>query len=230
MTVSSQLPRIAVCTLAALIPLVLVLNGVRVLARDWFPAFEYGRSGFPRDPYGMPQAERLRLARLGLHSIQPGGKGIDLLRDTRLAGGRRAFREKELRHMAEVRRILGVGLWLHIGMLVLLAGASAATLRAGDPALRALVPRALRTGSLLTLGLAAATALLVLVNDNVFLTGFHSIFFEGDSWRFRETDTLRRLYPDRFWSDTAILLGVGASAQAAALLVARTLWRRRRQA
>ena len=37
---------------------------------------------------------------------------------------------------------------------------------------------------------------------------FHWLFFEGETWRFEETDTLRRLYPDRFWLDTAIVIGV----------------------
>jgi integral membrane protein (TIGR01906 family) len=230
-TFSPQVRRVgSTAVLAALVPLVLALNGVRVVARDWFPPFEYGRSGFPADPYGMVRDERTRLARLGLHSIQPGGRGIGLLREARLADGRPAFRERELRHMSDVRRILRVALWLHLVGLAAFAVALAATSRARDPALRGLVPRALRAGSVLTLALAAAIALLVLVNDNIFLTGFHSIFFDSDSWRFRETDTLRRLYPDRFWSDTAILLGLGASAQAGVLAVAATVWLRRRQA
>jgi integral membrane protein (TIGR01906 family) len=219
--------RVAVVVLAASVPFALALNGVRLIARDWFPAFEYGRSWFPADPYGMTRAERTRLARIGLHSVQPGGPGIALLREARLADGREAFREKELRHMSDVRSVLGAGLWLHVGILVAWAAALAATVRARDPELSTLVPRALRAGAILTLALAAGIAVLVLIDDNVFLTGFHSVFFEGDSWRFRETDTLRRLYPDRFWGDTAIVLGAGAAAQAALLLGGSHLWLRR---
>ena len=55
-----------------------------------------------------------------------------------------------------------------------------------------------------------------------FLGGFHRVFFSGDSWRFADDETLRRLFPDAFWSDTAIVLGALVAVQAGAILV----WRR----
>ena len=58
-------------------------------------------------------------------------------------------------------------------------------------------------------GLAGAVAVVVLTGmfllPNVFwsfFAGFHSIFFEGDSWLFEYSDTLIRLFPLRFWQDT----------------------------
>ena len=53
-----------------------------------------------------------------------------------------------------------------------------------------------------------------------FFAGFHSLFFEGDSWLFLFSDTLIRLFPIRFWQDAflfaaiialggGILLGLG---------------------
>ena len=64
-------------------------------------------------------------------------------------------------------------------------------------------------------GCARSIGLLLLANPVWFLTGFHTIFFEGSSWRFDDQETLRRLFPDLFWSDTTLLLGVGAALQAA---------------
>ena len=62
-----------------------------------------------------------------------------------------------------------------------------------------------------------------------FLTGFHTaFFFSGSTWRFADSDTLRRLYPDRFWEDTAVLLGAAAVAQALVLLAFTVRFRRRR--
>ena len=84
------------------------------------------------------------------------------------------------------------------------------------------MPRALRRGALLTLGLAALVAVLVADRLPTFFTPFHPAFFGGSSWRFDDTDTLRRLYPDRFWIDTAIVLGALAVVQASALLVSRS--------
>lgn len=58
-------------------------------------------------------------------------------------------------------------------------------------------------------GLAGAVAVVVLVGMFMlpdlfwaFFEGFHSLFFEGDSWLFLYSDTLIRLFPLRFWQDT----------------------------
>jgi integral membrane protein (TIGR01906 family) len=202
---------------AALVPVVLVANGVHVIAHDWFVRFEYGRVGFPADPYGFSASERTELALTGLHSVQPtNGEGIDLLRRARLPNGERAFDQRELSHMLDVRHLL-VGLYaLH---LIALAAVAVLALRA-----RAIAARGLRWGAVATLALGAATVATALFDFDAYLTGFHGIFFEGDTWRFAEEDTLRRLYPDRFWEDTATLLTIGAVAQALILLVADRLW------
>lgn len=218
---------LAVATLVAgialLVPPLLAVGPTRVLANDWFVRFEYRRDGFPADPYGMTRAERTRLALIGLRSILPSEReGIGLLRQARLRDGRPAFRDKELRHMGDVRRIVGVLFPLQPALLGILAALAAV----GGRCRRALV-RGLQLGAALTLAVAAVTAILVALDAVAFLDGFHTLFFEGESWRFAETDTLRRLFPDRFWSDTAVLLGAGAAGQAAVVLGAATLWLRR---
>jgi integral membrane protein (TIGR01906 family) len=215
--------RAAVAAIALLIPVLLVGNGIYVLTHEWFIRFEYARSGFPDDAYGMPTAERTRLAATSLHSILPWERrGIDLLREAKLADGSAAFGLDELRHMCDVRRLLLVLLTLHAATFVALATLAALTRT------RPLVVRTLRAGAALTLALFAFVGALLLVNAVWFLTGFHTIFFEGSSWRFAETDTLRRLFPDRFWSDTALLLGIGAAIQAIVILGA-VYWPRLRR-
>jgi integral membrane protein (TIGR01906 family) len=89
------------------------------------------------------------------------------------------------------------------------------------------VPRALRAGALLTLALAALVTVLVLTSYDAFFTPFHRLLFDGDSWRFAETDTLRRLYPDVFWRDVAIAVGALAVGQALLLMVVARTWARR---
>jgi integral membrane protein (TIGR01906 family) len=58
----------------------------------------------------------------------------------------------------------------------------------------------------------ALVALLayVLLNFNNFFTNFHRLFFEGGSWMFSYSDTLIRLFPIRFWSDVALIIGCGS--------------------
>jgi integral membrane protein (TIGR01906 family) len=207
--------------LALLVPPILVTNGIRVLANDWFVRFEYAR--LPPDPYGLSRAQRTELGLTGLHSILPrNGEGIALLRRARLATGRAAFREKELRHMADVRRLFGVIYPAHLAAVAAVAVLALGLAVAGRG--RRLVGRAFTYGAGLTLVLAAGVAVALAVSADAFLNGFHWVFFEGRSWRFRDDDTLRRLYPDRFWTETAVILGLGAAAQAGLLLLAARRW------
>ena len=39
-------------------------------------------------------------------------------------------------------------------------------------------------------------------------TDFHRIFFEGNSWQFSTSDTLIRLFPEQFWFDAALTIGL----------------------
>ena len=129
--------------------------------------------------------------------------------------------------MSDVRTLLGrlytVQVLGGIGILALGLGLA---LR---PSRRRLVPGALRLGALLTLGLAALVGVASVAYWPAFSTPFHLLFFGGSSWRFDDADTLRRLYPDRFWIDTAIVLGVLAVVQAAALWAVARAWERRAQ-
>jgi integral membrane protein (TIGR01906 family) len=204
-----------VAAIALLVPVLLVGNGIYLLLHEWFIHFEYGRAGFPEDAYGMPTSERTQLAETSLRSIQPWERrGTEVLLEPRLEDGRPAFGDDELGHMQDVRRLLLVLLALHAATLVALVVLAA---RAHT---RPLAVRALQAGAFFTLGLFALVGALLLIDEDWFLTGFHTIFFEGESWRFGDTETLRRLFPDRFWRDTALILGVGAAAQAAVILAA----------
>jgi uncharacterized membrane protein len=61
----------------------------------------------------------------------------------------------------------------------------------------------------------------IVVNPDVFwnfFAGFHSLFFEGDSWLFLYSDTLIRLFPLRFWQDAFLWAAVIALGGAFALI------------
>ncbi|HEY8774067.1 MAG TPA: DUF1461 domain-containing protein [Gaiellaceae bacterium] len=198
--------------------MLLIGNAVHVLAHGWFPRVELGR--LAPEPYGLTKAQRTSLARTALDSIVPFGGGERELRDARLPSGRPAFGDRELRHMRDVRRyVLGLYLIHAIGILALVALASLRRTRQ-------IVRDGLAGGALVTLGIAAFVAVYVAVSPVSFLGGFHRFFFSGDSWRFAETDTLRRLFPDSFWSDTAVALGTLVAVQAVVLLGVALYWRR----
>jgi integral membrane protein (TIGR01906 family) len=70
-------------------------------------------------------------------------------------------------------------------------------------------PLGLLRGSLLSLGLLVSVGLLMLVGWQIFFVGFHELFFPPGSWSFPTSNTLIRLYPERFWMDVgAVIVGL----------------------
>ncbi len=225
---SRLVPLALLVAIAVTVPAILLADGLRVVTGDWYVRAVYEHGGVPRDDLGLAKEQRTALALTGLHSIRPDERdGLALLRRARLPDGTPAFTAREIRHMSDVRTLLGRLYTLQIAAAVVIAALAVGL--AFRPTRRSLVPRALRLGALLTLGLAALVGVLAVVYWPAFSTPFHLAFFGGSSWRFDDTDTLRRLYPDRFWIDTAVVLGVLAVVQAAALWFVAGAWERRTQ-
>ena len=207
----------AVVVLAVLTPALFVGNGLYLLTHGSFVRAEYARPGFPDDAFGMGRSERVRLAEVGLYSILPWHRdGIERLRRAQLSDRTLAFDGRETRHMRDVRRLLSILLALHAICLVSLV------VLALVRRTREVARRALRAGAWVTLGLFVFVGVLLLADDDWFLTGFHSVFFEGRSWRFSDSETLRRLFPDLFWRDVTTILGLLALAQAVLRSLAAT--------
>lgn len=210
--------RLLCALLALFVPLLLIGNAVHVLAHPWFVHAELGR--MRPDPYSISDSDRRRLADTALDSIVPFGGGDRVLRAARLPTGGQAFGPKERRHLHSVRGYV-LGLYaIHAAGLLALAALLAV------PRTRRLARDGLAAGAVWTLALAAFVGVYVAVNPVSFLGGFHRFFFSGDSWRFADTETLRRLFPDAFWSDTALVLGGLAAAQAVVLLAVALAVRR----
>jgi integral membrane protein (TIGR01906 family) len=226
--VRSSAVRVAAVALVVLIALVvpptLVVNALRVLATDTFVRFEYDRDGFPSDRYGLPDEERESLALTGLESIRPRSEGIVLLERATLPDGSPAFDSRELTHMEDVRALYGAALRAQLVTLLLLVVLALALARTR---LRDVVPRGLLAGALATLGVAVLAVPFILLGFDRFFTRFHEMFFEGDSWRFSNTDTLIRLYPERFWEDVSQLAAAITLAQAVLLAGLAWWWLRR---
>ncbi|MCU0314126.1 MAG: DUF1461 domain-containing protein [Solirubrobacteraceae bacterium] len=195
---------------ALALPFALVGNALLVLAWGWLPWALYALPGFPDDPAGLRGDERLDLARVGIDAIQPwDAGGPDRLRAATLPEGGAAFNAREITHMDDVRSV--VTLVLVAWFVALLVLGLVWLLR--RPALR----EGLRLGGLLTIGLIGVAALLMAADWEAFFTAFHGVFFDGDSWRFPEQDSLRRLYPYAFWQIAGGVLVALVVAQAAAL-------------
>jgi integral membrane protein (TIGR01906 family) len=82
--------------------------------------------------------------------------------------------------------------------------------------------RGLFQGSVLTVIVLVVGLLVTSVSFNWLFTQFHALFFEGSTWLFPTTDTLIRLFPERFWIDAFVLMFGGALLEA--LLIGGVTW------
>lgn len=199
---------------ALAVPVFLFLLTARILVNTWYPRFEYAKPDFPPDPYGFTQAQRVELGSICidyLNSPQSPEGAIGMLEALRLPGtDGPLFNEYELSHMIDVKRLTDV-LWRVLLAASIIVVGGSAVLLARRPT-REDGAAALFVGGALTSGLLATLITLVLLSWRWVFIGFHDIFFAPGTWTFDWTDSLIRLFPDRFWFDAGVLLASGALA------------------
>jgi integral membrane protein (TIGR01906 family) len=130
---------------------------------------------------------------------------ITFLGDLRFSDGTPVYNQRELMHMVDVKNALRITLQVWAVSLVILFMLGLWAWRGRWlPDYR----RGLRRGGWLTILLVGAIILIVLLGFGVFFVAFHNIFFEAGTWMFEWSDTLIRLFPERFWRDIFIYIGV----------------------
>jgi integral membrane protein (TIGR01906 family) len=194
-----------------IVPIALIGLGLRVLLTPVFLQVEYNMPYFPADPYGFTKADRLKWAPYALNYLA-NNADISYLADLKFEDGKPLYNERELSHMDDVKRVTQAALRVWYASLALLAvlgvwawlGGWAEAYRLG----------LLRGGWLMVI-LAVTVGLIALIGILIspdlffsFFTGFHHLFFEGDSWLFLFSDTLIRLFPIRFWQDAFLWAAV----------------------
>ena len=196
---------------AILVPLALIGLGLRALLTPTFLQIEYNMPYFPEDNYGFTKEDRLHWAPYALEYLV-NSADISYLGDLTFDDGSPLYNERELSHMEDVKVVTigALNVWyISLALLLMLGiwswrGSWTQTYRQG-----------LMRGGWLMIWFAGAIGLIVVVgivvNPNVFMSlfvGFHTLFFEGDSWLFLYSDTLIRLFPIRFWQDAFLLAAV----------------------
>ncbi|HLY25803.1 MAG TPA: TIGR01906 family membrane protein [Aggregatilineales bacterium] len=202
------------------VPIVLVLLGVHVVMSDSYLQIEYNKPDFPADSYGFSLQDRLQYAPYALDYML-GPYPIDYLGNQTLPNGAPMYNERELQHMQDVKVVFRATLFLLAAALFVLA-LCILLLREMDGG-RAALRRGLYSGGLLMLAILALLVVFVLSDWNSFFDGFHNLFFAQGTWRFEYSDTLIRLFPERFWQDAA--LTIGALSALGALLILVGCWR-----
>ena len=203
-----------------LVPIVLIGFGLRLLLTPLFLRIEYSMPYFPPDDFGFTREDRLKWAPYALDYLVNNAE-ISYLGDLKFDDGTPLYNERELSHMDDVKRVTQGALrvwYVSVAVLILLGiwawfGGWWSEYRLG-----------LMRGGWLMVGLAVTVGLIVVIgmviNPDVFwsfFAGFHSLFFEGDSWLFLYSDTLIRLFPIRFWQDAFLLAAVLALGGGVAL-------------
>ena len=212
-------PKLILFITALLTPIVLLGFALRILLTPLFLQVEYHMPGFPADEYGFTREDRLRWAPYAVDYLT-NREDISYLADLRFDDGTPLYNERELSHMKDVKNVTRGALNVFYGAL---AGLALLGLWSKRPQQWTAFRQGLKRGGGIMVGLAGAVGVIVLVGMFLipdlfwaFFSGFHALFFTGDSWLFEYSDTLSRLFPMRFWQDTflfaaaiAVLGGLG---------------------
>jgi integral membrane protein (TIGR01906 family) len=190
--------------ITVVIPLFLIMTGIRLLLNPLYLDYQYNRPGFPADLYGFTVEDRLHWGHLSLDYLLNDAE-IAFLANLEFEDGTPIYNLRELDHMHDVKVLVQQMLaawWITgIGLLAL-----------GIWAWRAQWIKTywnnIARGGFITVALILAILLLVMVSFNALFTAFHRIFFEGDTWIFRWSDTLIRLFPLPLWQDAFIFMGI----------------------
>jgi integral membrane protein (TIGR01906 family) len=196
--------RILTILITILIPFFLLMTAIRILFTPLFMQLEYRAPGFPTDDYGFTLEDRLHWSRVSLEYLV-NNSGIDYLANQQLPDGSPLYNERELSHMVDVKVLVQkmiVAWWILLAVLLALG------LWAWRANWLSAFFHGLGGGGKLTVGLIVLILAAVAISFRALFTGFHEIFFTGDSWLFLYSDTLIRLFPLRFWQDGFIVMGV----------------------
>jgi integral membrane protein (TIGR01906 family) len=199
--------------LCVTLPVALLLTTVRLLLTPAFVRLDYGLPGFPQDPYGFSSSERIYWADIALEYLL-NDEPISFLGDLQFEDGTSVYNERELKHMLDVKLLVqdAMSVWL-----ASLAASLVIVLAIGQFGGKTQAWRALRAASLTTLAVMGVLLVLIAAVFQFVFVGFHRMFFQGDSWLFMYSDTLIRLFPERFWL-TAFVAIVAVTIALACLL------------
>jgi integral membrane protein (TIGR01906 family) len=209
--------------LALTVPIILIIMNVRLIMLPVVITLEYSRPGFPSDPYGFSTQDRLEFGMMGIQYLID-NLPIAYLQDLQLPGSLcyppqespcSAFNPRELMHMVDVQIVINavfrsvpvlITIWV-IGLALKRWFVRSVSLRSS-----------LKYGSLLTVAAIIAIILIAMVAWDHFFAQFHQLFFADGTWQFYYSDTLIRLYPQQFWFDAALAIGILTLSEALMIL------------
>ena len=197
------LARFLQVVVALFFPIIVVAAAVRAVATSSFLWLEYHRPGFPADQFGFSLDDRMTYGSYALDYV------LNFAPSRYLGGlvtprGEPLFLESEVGHMADVKGVLELSFFIALVLFVLAVLACVYLAKRYKGGIR----RALFSGAVLTLVSIVVLTVLAVLAWETFFTQVHALFFANGTWTFRADDTLIRLFPEQFWTDSAVTIAV----------------------
>lgn len=190
-------------------PLLLGFTTFRLSISDLYPRWEYGKADFPPDPYGFSPQQREALALVAVNYLrlpQPAEEVIYLLEEQTLPDSDQPlYNPQEISHMLDVKRVADSLIRPLSWIGIVVVGGGLFWLLGRSPS-RKLGYQALFGGGLFTTLLLLAIGGFILIGWNTFFVTFHDLLFPPGTWTFPMSDSLIRLFPERFWFDYGVIL------------------------
>lgn len=208
-------------------PIFLGFSTIRLFVNnaELYVRYEYGKATFPPDLYNTGEVERRRLdlepftpeqrRELALVAVdylqrpETPSAVIHLLEEQQLPGtDRPLYNEAEIDHMLDVKRVTDAIARINwLAAAIVLGGLALLSVRRET---RPVAYDALFRGGVATVAVLLFIGLFILLAWNTFFVQFHELLFPPDSWSFAYTDSLIRLFPEKFWFDFGVLLSATA--------------------
>lgn len=184
---------------------------IGLVINDSYPRYQYNNPNFPEDPFGFTAEERVELALVAVDYLrrpEPAEQVIYLLEEQTLPGTNRPlYNEREIDHMIDVKLLTDgirrLNRWAMVGLLLGLA-----LLSIGPGRLPA-VFEAIMMGGIATVALLLFIGLFLLLAWDIFFVQFHELLFPTGTWMFPHSDSLIRLFPEKFWFDLGVIITGG---------------------
>jgi integral membrane protein (TIGR01906 family) len=124
------------------------------------------------------------------------------------------YDQADILHMKDVKSVLWLDYLLLVGSAVYSIVYFIVLFLANRGQYRQNLVSALKRGGVATIGLLCFLGIFAITSFDWFFTTFHEIFFPQGNWQFPLGDHMITLFPDGFWSDVTLLVGMVALALA----------------
>lgn len=195
--------------IALLIPFFFALVVMTVVISPWYPTWEYAKPNFPPDPLGWTQETRLELATVAVEYLAkpaPAEDYIFMLEEQLIPEtSEPLYNDREIKHMLDVKILSDLFrrvAWVLGGII----GAGLLLFGFFYENGRAMIAGTLFRGGMLTILILLSFGLFIGLAWDVFFVQFHEVLFDDGTWTFNYTDSLIRLFPEKFWFDVGVLI------------------------